>query len=90
MNIILELLVSIKVSYVCFLSCFKVLDEKLTHMLLQFLEKFLDCIPHNIHEECFQILDILLEFCWPYITESGLIMKYITQFVDQFTMKSNA
>jgi len=41
--------------------------------MLKFLEVFLNCIPHNIHEEAFQILDILLEFCWSYIKKESLI-----------------
>ena len=64
-------------------------NRVLREFLLDFLMVFCDCIPHNLHDEIFQICQALIELTNTYL-ERTHITKILSSFVDKYTMRSKA
>lgn len=65
------------------------IESKLVEILLEFLPVFCDCIPNNIHDEIFQVLNQVIGICGDHLQENHL-KALIDGLLDQFTVKSQS
>ena len=54
-----------------------------------FVISFAACIPHNLHDEVFKIMEILLEIHYDYLNQDH-IMHVLNALIDKYTMRSQA
>jgi hypothetical protein len=64
-------------------------NPELREFLLEFLIVFCECIPHNLHDEIFQICERLIELTKHYLKPFHF-EKILLSLVDKYTMRSKA
>ena len=65
------------------------IEPKLVEILLEFLPVFCNCIPNNIHDEIFQVLNQIIGICGDHL-ENHHLKALIDSLLDQFTVKSQS